>query len=107
MSDEPKMVPIPKGALFTVITGEYSDYYVRGVFRAKEDIDAETLRGRWLIAHPEQRKDYNFEEDEFLAWAASLGLMEPLDCYEWHLADYGCVNTMTVAQIANDCTPQD
>ena len=35
MNYQAKMVPIPKGALFTVTTGEYSDYGVGGVFRGE------------------------------------------------------------------------
>ena len=41
-----KMIPIPKDALFYISTGEYSDYCVTGVFRALQEIDADSLLAR-------------------------------------------------------------
>ena len=55
------MLPIPKGAIFTVTAGCCSDYSVDGVFRAVEEIDVAALRDAWLSAHPEQVGDYEFQ----------------------------------------------
>jgi hypothetical protein len=94
LASEKKLVPIPKGALFTVTTGCYSDYSVCGVFRALAEIDCEALREEWLRKNPEQAGDYKFNESGFLA--ANAHLMEPLECWDWHLADYATINEMDV-----------
>lgn len=93
------MVIIPAGSLLTVTTGVYSDYCVRGVFRATANIDASALRDAWLKEHPEQDGEYTFREAEFLGWAARQGLIEPLDCFEWHLSDYSRASEMTVEKM--------
>lgn len=87
---------IPAGAIFTVTTGCYSDYFVRGVFRAVKEIDADALRAEWLALHPDQAGNYKFQESDFLAWASSRGLFEPVDSWEWHLADYSRMSEMTI-----------
>jgi hypothetical protein len=102
MSEESKMMPIPAGSLLTVTTGEYRNWCtIDGVFLAKSDIDPESLRDQWLQDHPDQREEHCFEEGNFLAWTASLGLIEPLDCYEWHLSNYSIADQMDVQKLAN------
>ncbi len=91
-----KMAIIPAGSIFTVTTGEYNDYSVQGVFRAKVDIDAEALRDEWLIMHPDQRRDYRFKAFDFMGWVARRDLIEALDCFEWHLTDYARASEMDV-----------
>jgi hypothetical protein len=91
-----EMATIPAGAIFTVTTGCYSDYYVKGVFRAKEPIDAAALRAEWLSLHPEQSQRYEFKENGFLGWAFGKGLFEPVESWEWHLDDYGDAAEMSV-----------
>lgn len=76
---------IPKGALFTLTTGAYSDYYIRGVFRALKEIHSDDLLAEWFAEHPEQTNAYNFKDYDFLGWVARKGLLEPLDSFEWHL----------------------
>lgn len=93
---EPNLLPIPAGSLLTVRTGEYSDYYVRGIFRALRDIDAAKLREEYLSERPKQRERYHFEDDEFLAWAVRGGYIEPVDGLEWHLSDYSDAAVMSV-----------
>lgn len=88
-------VPIPAGMVFTVTTGVYSDYFVRGVFRAKAEIDTSALMAEWLCDHPKQTQAYSFSEDEFLGWVCRKGLIEPIDSFEWHLSDYGCAEDAT------------
>lgn len=84
MSETSKQV-IPKGALMTLTTGAYSDYYVRGVFRALEEIRSDELLAEWLASHPEQREGYEFKDHDFLGWVARKGLLEPVDSFEWHV----------------------
>ena len=90
-----KMTPIPKGAVFYVSTGAYSDYTVGGVFRALEEIDADTLREKWLAMHPDQREDYKFNDTAFLTSLAHM--FEPIEAWEWHMCDYSGASEMFVA----------
>lgn len=97
MAEAEKMLVIPKGALFTVTTGEYSDYSIHGVFRAIEEIDADALRAAFLTENPDQDEEYSFECDRFLVWLVRKNLLESIDSFEWHLHDYGNARTeMTV-----------
>lgn len=90
----PGPVIIPAGALFTVSTGEYSEYTVWGVFRAKQDIDTAAELAEWLKAHPDQKEDYHFDEKQFFADVTRRGLIEDVPSYEWHLAEYGSSEEM-------------
>lgn len=96
------MEVIRAGSLLIVSTGEYSDYSVDGVFRAKSDIDPEALRSEWLALHPEQTVRYCFRDEQFLAWVAGKGLLEPIDCTEWHLGDYCYAEDMWTNAMRND-----
>ena len=98
MSRAKKMLPIPKGSLLMVSTGEHSDYCVRGVFISMRDIDAEALRLEWLDIHPEQNKKLRFDDGRFLGWVARRGFIEALDNYEWHVSSSGSPDEMTVCQ---------
>ena len=91
-----KLVPIPKGATFTVTSGCYSDFTVHGVFRALAEIDVECLRAEWLEAHPEQREHYRFNDSGFLTSMASL--MESVESWELHLCDYSNADEICVSQ---------
>lgn len=94
-----KMEIIPAGSLLTISTGEYSDYSIHGVFRAIHNIDAETLRLRWLADHPEEAERYRFNAMAFLAAATKAGLVEQVECWEWHLDDDCDASDMTVRKI--------
>lgn len=78
-------LPIPAGALFTVTTGEYSDYVVLGVFRALREFNPDVLLNQWLHKHPDQREYYSFSEQKFLAEMVREGHLEPVESGEWHL----------------------
>ena len=93
-----EQVPIPEGALFTVTSGAYSDYYVRGVFRAKQQINIEAARNEWLDNHPDQRALYSFDESAFLASLAVF--MEPVECWELHLTDYRNADEIAVSKMS-------
>ena len=94
-----RMGVIPSGSLLTVTTGEYSDYSVSGVFRALADIDCDSLRDTWIEEFPEQKEPYRFERMAFLAMAVRLKLLEPIDCFEWHLGDYSNIDEMSLSKM--------
>lgn len=73
---------IPKGSLFYVSTGQYSDFHIIGVFRALADIDVDSLQEDWLEKHPEQRERYSFEEKDFFA-SLVVGKMGLKDEQRW------------------------
>jgi hypothetical protein len=92
-----KATPIPAGALFTMTTGEYSDYCIEGVFRASAEIDADALLAQWFIDHPEQNEKYRFHEREFIV--AHIHLFEPVECWEFHVGDYSSPNEHFVRKL--------
>lgn len=81
---------IPKGMLFTITRGVYSDLENLGVFRALKDIDADVLLKKWFEDNPEQSKDYGFKDTKFLAQMVKDGVLEDVPSMEFHLHDYGC-----------------
>jgi hypothetical protein len=99
--DEHDMMPIPSGELFIATTGEYSDYGVDGVFRAVQELDTYVLIEQYLNEKPQQREADSFEKNEFLAWLIRKNLIEPVDCWIWHLSSWGCVSDMSVNRLAD------
>lgn len=89
------MLPIPKGAIFTITSGGgYSDYYVLGVFRALEEINLDHALSEWLQQHPDQSVD--FDGNDFMTSLSHL--FEQIDAWNWHLGDYGNVDEMEVSK---------
>jgi hypothetical protein len=82
-------IEIPAGKLFIVSTGEYSDYSVSGLFRAKAELKPDDLLEEYLTQHPEERDGYNADFDRFVAWLTGRGLIEGVEHAEWHLGSYG------------------
>src|SRR5271156_2715900 len=91
------VVPIPAGALLTITTGIYSDYNISGVFRARVEIDTDELLSNWFGAHPIQSSGYRFDDVEFLASISHM--LEPVECYEFHLSNDGQMGEHTVEKI--------
>jgi len=95
---------IRAGSLFTVSSGEYSDYFIRGVFRALRDIDPEALLREWLKDHPDQAERYSFKDIDFLAWAFRLGAFETVPAFDWHLGSYSSAD-FSVTDVDNEMSP--
>ena len=92
---EPVVIPI--GTIFTITTGEYSDYSVRGVFKALKEIDYKACTEAYLEQHPAQREDYSFKEHSFITWAYQQGYMDLIDSMEWHLSDCSSIHESYLA----------
>lgn len=77
---------IHAGELFTVETGEYSDFQVHGIFRALRDFEpSELLKGRkfgWTSSEPELAR-------KFMAELVMDKTIEPVDCRTLSLESYG------------------
>jgi hypothetical protein len=100
--------PIPAGAIFTVTSGEYSDFMVHGVFRALGEIDTEALRDKYLTDFPVQAEPYEFDESEFLVFLVRHGLMEQIESWELYLGAYSNVSRMSVSRFrASDRVMED
>lgn len=76
------------GKLLCVDRGEYSDYNVTGFFVALRDFDPRAELDEFLNAHPEQREDYSFEQDMFLAALLAKGLLLEVDYGTLYLGTY-------------------
>ncbi|MBX9582444.1 MAG: hypothetical protein K2X87_19240 [Gemmataceae bacterium] len=88
---EQKRQIIPRGTVFTVTSGAYSDYSVLAVCRAVADIDTSAELAGYLKLWPEQKKDYSFHEFQFLAWLLNeRRLAEEVPFMEFHVGTYSC-----------------
>jgi hypothetical protein len=80
---------IPKGRIFIISTGEYSDYDVQTIFQAKEDLDAAELSQEYLKLFPTEAVLYSLCFTKFIHWLMNIkAVVEEIDYSEWHLGDY-------------------
>lgn len=87
MNDKVKV--IPKGAIFTITTGEYSDYETWAVCRALKEIDVDAIQEEYLAEHPGERKEYRFKEERAISWLINeKNYAEEMNFFELHLGDY-------------------
>lgn len=87
MNDKVKV--IPKGAIFTVTSGEYSDYYTLTVCKALKEIDTKAMQEEYLSEYPKQKERYCMEESQVIAWVVNeKGYAEEIDFFELHLGSY-------------------
>lgn len=76
------------GKLLCVDSGAYSEYSVRGFFVVLRDFDPAGELAAHLDANPEQRKDYCFQEDSFLAALLAKGLLLEVEYGTLYLTGY-------------------
>jgi hypothetical protein len=74
---------------FIATTGEYSDYYIVGSFKALEDFDLSEINKKYLTENPDQKGRYNFNDDKFIAFLIKNKYIEETKMIELHLGDYG------------------
>lgn len=81
---------IKVGETFTISDGEYSDYGVIALCRAKQEIDIDSLIQEYLSINPEQIPDYYFEYYKFVKWLlVDKNVAEEIPYRELHLGGYG------------------
>lgn len=78
-ADQTAQTVAKAGRLLCVDHGEYSDYSVRVFFVVLRDFDPRERLETYLTEHSEQQERYNFEDDAFLAWLISQGLLLELE----------------------------
>ena len=84
-----KIKVIPKGAVFTITTGEYSDYYTLTVCKALTEIDTRAMQDEYLAEHPKQNERYSLEESQVIGWMINeKQYAEEIDFFELHLGSY-------------------
>jgi hypothetical protein len=79
-----KLNPIPAGTIFYASRGEYSDYSVIAILRAKVELVPELLRDKFLEENPGSR----WERKPFVSWLYEKDLVELLEHWEWNVDDY-------------------
>lgn len=75
------------GKLLCVDRGAYSEYEVTGFFVVLRDFDPHTELDEYLDAHADQRDEYNFEPDGYLAALLAKGLLIEIDYGTLHLGN--------------------
>ena len=96
---KPLETKIKKDELVLFSTGKYSDYNVRGLAKALQDIDPEQVRNDYINIHPEQTADYSFDDVMFIDYLKELKLIEFIEApkwKEWYLEAYSCISHMFV-----------
>ena len=80
---------IKKGEIFLFSNGEYSDYEIVTICKAKNDIDIETLKEEYIKNNPDEKEDY-FEYYKFVKWIiVDKRLADEIEYKEWYLGEYG------------------
>lgn len=80
---------IKKGQMFITSSGVYSDYGVTGVFKALTNINIEGFKNEYLEKYPDQKKEYEFDDDKFINWLTIIKKSaKEVPTIEWHLDDY-------------------
>lgn len=93
------LLKIPKDTIVLFSTGEYSDYNVKGLYKAKQDIDPDELRNEYINLYPEQTAPYSFKDNDFVKFLKEKDLVEPVpgpNWMEWYLESYANISEMRV-----------
>jgi hypothetical protein len=85
-----RQAPIPQGAIFTATSGEYSDFSIRGVFRALKEIDVDKTMEIYQ-KHRTKREGISNgpDKDEVLAYLVRAEYIEQLEAWELYFGSYG------------------
>lgn len=80
------------GALLCIDGGSYSDYQVTGFFVVLRDFTPAIELETYLETNPEERKDYHFTPNAFLAALLAKGLLLEVEYGTLYLSGYCCVS---------------
>ena len=87
------------GKLLCIDRGAYSDYQVTGFFVVLRDFDTKEELEEFLVSHPDQREEYNFGADQFLAALLAKGLLLEIEYGVLYLGAYHCQSETQFAPI--------
>lgn len=81
---------VKPGALVHIESGAYSSRSTVGWFVCVQEFSPEETLAEYMTAHDEQSKHYSFDNDAFMAFVLSKGVIAEVAEFfdEWHLADY-------------------
>ena len=94
-----RLKQIPKDTIVLFSSGEYSDYHVHCLMKAKEDVDPDKIRDEYISLNPEQILNYKFREAEFIKFLEEKNLFAIVDnprWMEWYLSGYSKISDMQV-----------
>lgn len=80
------------GSVICVSYGAYSDFCVAGFFKVLEDFKPSEELEDFLDENPDQREDYSFDRDSYLARLLAKNLLEEIDHGELYLGAYRCAD---------------
>lgn len=80
------------GSLLQIEHGEYSDYTVDGFFLVLKDFSPAAEIDMYLDAHPDQKEQYSFKRDAFLAAVLAKGLLLEIEHGTLHLGSYSSID---------------
>jgi hypothetical protein len=87
---------IKAGEYITLASGEYSDYYIRGLAIALVDINTDEVRNDYINKYPEQTSRYEFKDDLFCEYLINCNLIKIIPYKEWYMGSYSSISDMTV-----------
>jgi hypothetical protein len=83
------------GTLISVTEGCYSDYSIKGFFVVLRDFKPFDLLDAYIELNPFEKKEYHFNEDKFLAYLLSNGLLLEINYGHLHLSNYSSVEDVS------------
>jgi hypothetical protein len=82
---------LKKGQMVLFTSGSYSDYSVHILVRCRYQCDTKKLIKEYLDTRPEQKVDYGFKVDQYIAWLTCEDApFVEIEHQEYHMADNGC-----------------
>lgn len=91
------MIPIIKaGQLIKIDKGQYSDYAVIGFFVALQPLDTMSELEAFLTEYPEQREDYCFDSDAFIAHLLRGGYLLEIEHATIYLSGYSSASEVEI-----------
>lgn len=86
MSKSEQRTGFKKGEIVVLTDGEYSDYRIEGIFRARVDFELAKICKEFVRDKP--RVGEGGLKDQFFPWLVEKGYAEDLDTLELHLGGY-------------------
>lgn len=93
---------VGKGKHLLMSSGCYSDYYIMGLFIAKQDIDLDALLVEFEKDHPyveipdHWEKGPRWKRKDFIEFIINKDLLERIPYFEFYTGDYGTVTKKDV-----------
>ena len=87
------MGDVKRNELFVLTTGEYSDYGVQAILRARKDFDFDAVMKAFVSRDETPEHSRTFFETKFVQHLIDSGLAREEPCIFLHISDYGRPHT--------------